>query len=70
MVVSLYTRGMATREIGISKECTTLRSSSQFVSRTTEQLLQQITDRKNRNLDGLYVLVLYGLCVAFGTREK
>jgi transposase-like protein len=66
MVVSLYTRGMTTREIEEHiKEIYGIDISPQFVSRATEQLQQQITEWQNRPLDRLYAVVFVdGLRVA------
>jgi transposase-like protein len=66
MVVSLYTRGMTTREIEEHiKEIYAIDISPQFVSRATEQLQQQITEWQNRPLDRLYAVVFVdGLRVA------
>lgn len=66
MVVSLYTRGMTTREIEEHiKEIYSIDISPQFVSRATEQLQQQITEWQNRPLDRLYAVVFVdGLRVA------
>ena len=66
MVVSLYTRGMTTREIEEHiKEIYGIDISPQFVSRATEQLQQQITEWQNRPLDRLYAVIFVdGLRVA------
>jgi putative transposase len=66
MVISLYTRGMTTREIEEHiKEIYGIDISPQFVSRATEQLQQQITEWQNRPLDRLYAVVFVdGLRVA------
>lgn len=66
MVVSLYTRGMTTREIEEHiKQIYGIDISPQFVSRATEQLHQQITEWQNRPLDRLYAVVFVdGLRVA------
>jgi putative transposase len=66
MVISLYTRGMTTREIEEHiKEIYSIDISPQFVSRATEQLQQQITEWQNRPLDRLYAVVFVdGLRVA------
>ncbi len=68
-VVSLYTRGMTTREIEEHvKEIYGIEISPQFVSRATEQLQQQITDWQNRPLERLYPVVFVdGLRVAVRT---
>lgn len=58
MVISLYTRGMTTREIEEHiKQIYGIEISPQFVSRATEQLQQQITEWQNRPLDRLYAVV-------------
>jgi transposase-like protein len=58
MVISLYTRGMTTREIEEHiKQIYGIDISPQFVSRATEQLQQQITEWQNRPLDRLYAVV-------------
>lgn len=68
-VVSLYTRGMTTREIEEHvKEIYGIELSPQFVSRATEQLHQQITDWQNRPLERLYPVVFVdGLRVSVRT---
>ncbi len=58
MIISLYTRGMTTREIEEHiKQIYGIEISPQFVSRATEQLQQQITEWQNRPLDRLYAVV-------------
>jgi putative transposase len=68
-VVSLYTRGMTTREIEEHvKQIYGIEISPQFVSRATEQLQQQITDWQNRPLERLYPVVFVdGLRVSVRT---
>lgn len=65
-VISLYARGMTTREIEDHvKQIYGIEISPQFVSRATEQLQQQITDWQNRPLDRIYpVIFVDGLRVA------
>jgi putative transposase len=65
-VVSLYTRGMTTREIEEHvKEIYGIEISPQFVSRATEQLHQQITEWQSRPLERIYPVVFVdGLRVA------
>jgi putative transposase len=65
-VISLYARGMTTREIEEHvKEIYGVDISPQFVSRATEQLQQQITDWQNRPLERVYPIVFVdGLRVA------
>lgn len=65
-VVSLYARGMTTREIEDHvKQVYGIEVSPQFVSRATEQLQQQITDWQSRPLERVYpVIFVDGLRVA------
>lgn len=65
-IISLYARGMTTREIEEHvKQIYGIEISPQFVSRTTEQLQQQITDWQNRPLERVYPVVFVdGLRVA------
>jgi len=65
-VISLYARGMTTREIEDHvKQIYGIEISPQFVSRATEQLQQQITDWQSRPLDRIYPVVFVdGLRVA------
>ena len=69
MVVSLYTRGMTTREIEDHiREIYGIELSPQFVSRATEQAQQQITEWQNRPLDRIYpVIFVDGLRVSVRT---
>lgn len=66
VIVSLYARGMSTREIEDHiKQIYGIEISPQFVSRATEQLNQQIIDWQNRPLERVYPVVLVdGLRVA------
>jgi transposase-like protein len=66
IVVSLYARGMSTREIEEHvKQLYGIDISPQFVSRATEQLHQHITDWQSRPLERLYpVIFVDGLRVA------
>jgi putative transposase len=68
-VVSLYTRGMTTREIEEHvKQIYGIEISPQFVSRATEQLQQQITEWQSRPLERLYPVVFVdGLRVSVRT---
>jgi len=65
-IVSLYARGMTTREIEDHvKQIYGIEISPQFVSRATEQLQQQITDWQARPLERVYPVVFVdGLRVA------
>lgn len=65
-VISLYARGMTTREIEDHvKQIYGIEISPQFVSRATEQLQQQITDWQSRPLERIYPVVFVdGLRVA------
>jgi len=65
-VVSLYARGMTTREIEQHvKEIYGVEISPQFVSRVTEELQQQITEWQSRPLERVYPIVFVdGLRVA------
>jgi transposase-like protein len=57
-IVSLYARGMSTREIEEHlKEIYGIDVSPQFISRATEQLSEQLTDWQNRPLERLYAVV-------------
>lgn len=66
VIVSLYARGMTTREIEDHvKHMYGVEISPQFVSRATEQLQEQITDWQNRPLERVYSIVFVdGLRVA------
>jgi len=68
-VISLYARGMSTREIEDHvKQVYGVEISPQFVSRATEQLQQQITDWQSRPLERVYpVIFVDGLRVAVRT---
>jgi putative transposase len=70
-VISLYARGMSTREIEDHvKQIYGVEISPQFVSRATEQLHQQITDWQNRPLERIYPVVFVdGLRVAVRTEK-
>jgi putative transposase len=65
-IISLYARGMTTREIEDHvKQIYGIEISPQFVSRATEQLQQQITDWQSRPLERVYPVVFVdGLRVA------
>jgi transposase-like protein len=57
-IISLYTRGLSTREIEQHvKEIYGVHISPQFVSRVTEELQQQIVEWQNRPLDRVYPVV-------------
>src|SRR2546421_1704297 len=68
-IISLYARGMTTREIEDHiKQIYGIEISAQFVSRATEQLQQQITDWQSRPLERIYpVIFVDGLRVAVRT---
>jgi len=70
-VVSLYARGMSTREIEDHvKQIYGIEISPQFVSRATDQLQQQITDWQSRPLERVYPVVFVdGLRVAVRTEK-
>ena len=70
-VVSLYARGMTTREIEQHvKEIYGVEISPQFVSRVTEELQQQITEWQSRPLERVYPIVFVdGLRVAIRTEK-
>jgi transposase-like protein len=70
-VISLYARGMTTREIEEHvKQIYGIEISPQFVSRATEQLQQQITDWQSRPLERIYPIVFVdGLRVAVRTEK-
>jgi putative transposase len=69
LVISLYARGMTTREIEDHvREIYGMEISPQFVSRATEQIQQQIVDWQNRPLERVYPIVFVdGLRVAVRT---
>jgi putative transposase len=68
-VISLYARGMTTREIEPHiKEMYGLEISPQFVSRATEELQQQIAEWQSRPLERVYPIIFVdGLRVAVRT---
>jgi putative transposase len=68
-IISLYARGMTTREIEQHvQEIYGVEVSPQFVSRVTEQLQQQITEWQSRPLERVYPIVFVdGLRVAIRT---
>ena len=68
-VISLYARGMTTREIEQhSKEMYGVEISPQFVSRATEELHQQIIEWQSRPLERVYPIIFVdGLRVAVRT---
>ena len=70
-VVSLYARGMTTREIEQHiKEIYGVEISAQFVSRVSEELQQQITEWQSRPLERVYPIVFIdGLRVAVRTEK-
>jgi putative transposase len=70
-VISLYARGMSTREIEDHvKQIYGVEISPQFVSRATDQLQQQITDWQSRPLERIYpVIFVDGLRVAVRTEK-
>ena len=66
-VISLYTRGMTTREIEQHvKDIYGVEISPQFVSRVTEELQQQIVEWQSRPLENVYPIIFVdGLRVAY-----
>lgn len=70
-IISLYARGMSTREIEEHmREIYGLEVSPQFVSRATEQIQQQIIDWQNRPLERIYPIIFVdGLRVAVRTEK-
>jgi len=70
-VISLYARGMSTREIEEHvKQIYGIEISPQFVSRATEHLQQQITDWQTRPLERIYPVVFVdGLRVSVRTEK-
>jgi putative transposase len=68
-VVSLYARGLTTREIEQHvKDIYGVEISPQFVSRATDELQQQIVDWQNRPLERVYPIIFVdGLRVAVRT---
>jgi len=71
LVISLYARGMTTREIEDHvREIYGMEISPQFVSRATDQVQQQIVDWQNRPLERVYPIVFVdGLRVAVRTEK-
>jgi putative transposase len=69
IIISLYARGMSTREIEDHvRQIYGVEVSPQFVSRATEQMQQQITDWQGRPLERIYpVIFVDGLRVAVRT---
>ena len=69
LIISLYARGMTTREIDDHvREIYGMEISPQFVSRATEQVQQQIVDWQNRPLERVYPIIFVdGLRVAVRT---
>jgi len=65
-IVSLYARGLTTREIEEHlREMYQIEVSPQFITRATERVQQDITDWQNRQLDTLYpVIYVDGLVVS------
>jgi transposase-like protein len=70
-VVSLYARGLTTREIEQHvKDIYGVEISPQFVSRATDELQQQIVDWQNRPLERIYPIIFVdGLRVAVRTEK-
>jgi transposase-like protein len=70
-VISLYARGLTTREIEQHvKDIYGIEISPQFVSRATEELQQQIVDWQNRPLERVYPIIFVdGLRVAIRTEK-
>ncbi|HEY8669406.1 MAG TPA: IS256 family transposase [Terriglobales bacterium] len=70
-VISLYARGMTTREIEQHvKDIYGVEISPQFVSRVTEELQQQITEWQSRPLERIYPIIFVdGLRVAIRTEK-
>ena len=68
-IVSLYARGMSTREIEDHlKEMYGIEISPQFVSRATDRLQEEITEWQNRPLEAVYpVVYVDGLRVSVRT---
>lgn len=71
-IVSLYARGMSTREIEEHlKEMYDIDISPQFVSRATERVQQEVTEWQNRPLEQFYPVVLVdGLRVSVRTEKN
>ncbi len=65
-IVSLYTRGLTTREIGEHlKEIYGVEASPAFISRATEKVLEEVVAWQNRTLDRVYpVLYMDGLRIS------
>ena len=59
-IISMYARGMSTREIqGHLKELYGVEVSPDLVSRVTEGIIQEVNEWRNRPLDALYPLVIF-----------
>ena len=71
LVISLYARGMTTREIEDHvREIYGMEISPQFVSRATDQVQQQIVDWQNRPLERVYPIVFVDGLRVWGIRTK
>lgn len=71
-IISLYSRGMTTREIEQHlQEIYGIDVSAQFVSRATERVSEEITEWQNRDLDRVYpVVYVDGLRVSIRDATK
>lgn len=71
-VISLYTRGMSTREIEEHlRDMYDIEVSAQFISRATERVQEELTQWQNRPLEALYpVLYVDGLWISARSGEN
>jgi putative transposase len=59
-IVSMYARGMSTREIqGHLRELYGLEVSPDLISAVTDAVLEEVTERQNRPLEALYPLIFF-----------
>lgn len=69
-ILSLYAKGMTTREIvSTSKEMYDADVSPSLISKVTDAVKEQVTERQNRQLDALYPIV-YMDCVVVKVRQN
>jgi len=68
-VLSLYAKGMATREIVASfKEVYDADVSASFISIITDSVIEQVVEWQPRPLDSVYPIVYLG-CIVLKTRQ-
>lgn len=69
-ILSLYAKGMTTREIVATfKEMYDADVSPSLISKVTDAVKEQVTERQNRQLDALYPIV-YMDCVVVKVRQN